>query len=147
MALDRKLDVMCAWCSKISKLGQWNDLNYNKCNNREMKRAFTPLTERRAFLRKSDTFYICPICGKWSRGCQLSIVNTNDKSLTSLGRESVINFGGKNKLEEENITNNNKANPLLREESIEEKIKKATQDLTGSVRLTNSSILDLDSLI
>jgi hypothetical protein len=52
-----------------------------------MKRAFTELTKEKAFLYKSDTFYKCPKCGKWLRGCQLAIVDTTDEKLLKLGRK------------------------------------------------------------
>ena len=88
--ISRNEHVRCGWCMKVSSLGEWNDLTYSKCTNREMKRAFTQLTSEKAFLRKSDTFYLCPHCGKWSRGSQLSIVDTEDHKLLSLGREPVM---------------------------------------------------------
>lgn len=88
--ISRNEKVMCSWCGKTSRLGEWNDLTYSKCTNREMKRAFTQLTSEKAFLRKSDTFYMCPSCNKWSRGSQLSIVDTDDKKLLKLGREPVM---------------------------------------------------------
>jgi hypothetical protein len=82
---------------KTSSLGEWNDLTYSKCTNREMKRALTQLTSEKAFLRKSDTFYLCPKCEKWSRGSQLSIVDTTDPKLLRLGRELTM---GNNKSSE-----------------------------------------------
>jgi len=88
--IERNEKVKCGWCNERSTLGEWNDLTYSKCTNREMKRAFTQLTNEKAFLRKSDTFYICPKCFKWSRGSQLSIVDTKDKRLLSLGGESTM---------------------------------------------------------
>lgn len=87
MSISRKEQILCSWCYKTSELGEWNDLTYSMCVNREMKRAFTQLSEERAFLRKSDTFYMCPVCKKWSRGCKLKIVNTTDKRLLRLGGE------------------------------------------------------------
>lgn len=88
--LDRKLDVQCIWCGETSHLGTWNDETYAMCSNREMKRAFTQLTDRSAFSKNSDTYYKCPKCGKWSKGCNLRIVNTTDKSLLRLGGSSAI---------------------------------------------------------
>ena len=88
--INRNEHIRCGWCNRVSTLGEWNDLTYSKCTNREMKRAFTQLTNEKAFLRKSDTFYICPNCSKWSRGCQLSIVDTEDKRLRSLGGEPTM---------------------------------------------------------
>ena len=88
--LSRNLDVKCSWCGKVSALGVWNDNTYARCTNREMKRAFIPLTEKRAFLRKSDSFYVCPCCDKWSRGSQLRVVHTDDPALLKLGGESVM---------------------------------------------------------
>ena len=84
------LHIRCGWCGDVSDLKEWNDLTYSKCVNREMKRAFTPLMTERAFNSKSDTFYLCPQCEKWSRGCQLSIVDTDDTKLLRLGGKPVM---------------------------------------------------------
>lgn len=54
-----------------------------------MKRAYTHLYEEKAFYKKSNTFYVCTSCGKWSRGSQLRIVDTNDEKLLKLGGEPV----------------------------------------------------------
>lgn len=83
-------NIMCGWCGKKSTLGEWNDLTYSKCFNREMKRLYTQLTEEKAFYRKSDTFYICPKCSRWSRGSQLTITDTTDSRLQRLGGEPVM---------------------------------------------------------
>lgn len=88
MNISRNEKVLCGWCLKTSSLGEWDDLTYSKCVNREMKRAYTKLSDEKAFLRKSDTFYLCPVCGQWSRGCKLKIVGTTDKRLLKLGGES-----------------------------------------------------------
>jgi len=88
--IDKKEHIRCGWCSKISTLGEWNDLTYSKCVNREMKRAFTELTQEKAFLHKSNTFYMCPKCKTWSRGSQLAIVDTDNEKLLKLGREPTI---------------------------------------------------------
>jgi hypothetical protein len=90
MIISRHEKIMCGWCAGVSTLGEWNDLTFSKCTNREMKRAFTQLTESKAFLHKSDTFYICPKCNKWSRGSQLKIVDTDNKMLLKLGGEKTI---------------------------------------------------------
>lgn len=92
--ISRDEKIRCNWCGKASKLGEWNDLTYSKCVNREMKRAFTQLTNEKAFNRSSDTFYICPCCKKWSRGSQLSIVNASDKRLEKLGGEPFMGSSG-----------------------------------------------------
>lgn len=88
--INRSEHVRCGWCMRTSALGEWNDLTYSKCTNREMKRAFTQLTQEKAFMRKSDTFYICPKCNKWSRGSQLAIVDTTNEKLLRLGREPIM---------------------------------------------------------
>ena len=90
MKIDKKEKIRCGWCLKESTLGEWNDLTYSKCTNREMKRDFTQLTDSKAFLRKSDTFYLCPKCNKWSRGCQLKIVDSDNPALNRLGGESMF---------------------------------------------------------
>lgn len=90
MSISRKEKVRCGWCYKSANLGDWNDLTYSKCYNREMKRAFIALTDVKAFSRKADTYYMCPNCGEWSRGSQLSIIETTDEKLKKLGNEYVI---------------------------------------------------------
>lgn len=91
MKISRNEKVRCAWCFKDSSLGEWNDLTFNRCTNREMKRDFTQLSDSKAFLHKSNTFYLCPKCNTWSRGSQLKIVDTDNEALKRLGGESVTN--------------------------------------------------------
>ena len=90
MRLSRDLDIECPYCYKASKLGSWNDLSYEKCSNREMKRAFKHLNDPKAFEEKSDRYYICPKCGKWVGGWALKIVNTADEALKKLGGKAVL---------------------------------------------------------
>lgn len=90
MNIDRNEKVRCGWCFKDSQLGEWNDLTYNSCTNREMRRDFTPLTDSKAFMHKSDTYYKCPKCLTWSRGSQLKIVDTHNESLKRLGGEPTV---------------------------------------------------------
>lgn len=85
MKLERNMMVRCQWCSKKSTLGDWNDLTYSKCVNREMKRLFKPLTEISEWGNKSQSFYMCPNCNMWSKGPQLKIVDTDDPKLLALG--------------------------------------------------------------
>ena len=73
MKISRTEKVRCGWCFKDSLLGEWNDLTFSKCTNREMKRDFTQLSD-------SNT---------WSRGSQLRIVDTDNESLKRLGGEPV----------------------------------------------------------
>ena len=81
--------VRCPRCFKESKLGEWDDLTFKQCVTREMRRAYTKLNTKRAFRRESNTFYICPKCKVWSRGCHLTITNTEDETLKKLGGESI----------------------------------------------------------
>lgn len=90
MKIDKKEKVRCGWCFKDSTLGEWNDLTFSKCVNREMKRDFTQLTDSKAFFRKTNAFYICPKCFTWSRGSQLRIVDTDNEYLKKLGGEAVM---------------------------------------------------------
>lgn len=89
MTINRSEKVRCGWCFKDSTLGDWNDLTFSKCSNRQMKRDFTPLTNSKAFLHKTDSYYLCPKCNNWSRGSQLRIVDTDNESLKRLGGEPV----------------------------------------------------------
>lgn len=88
--ISREEKIKCPWCGNIDKLGVWNDYTYSKCTSRDMRRSFTVLTNERAFLRKSDTFYVCKKCNRWSRGSQLSIVDSSNPKLERLGRESIF---------------------------------------------------------
>lgn len=88
--IGRNEDVKCPRCNNISKLGEWNDLTYSKCVNREMKRVFTQLTQEKAFKNNTDSYYVCPICNDWSRGNQLKIVNTTNEKLLKLGGQSIM---------------------------------------------------------
>ena len=88
--ISREEKVECPWCGETKTLGEWNDNTYKRCTSREMRRAFTPLTQERAFTRKADTFYLCVNCNRWSRGSQLKIVNTDDKKLLKLGGEPLV---------------------------------------------------------
>ena len=90
MSISKNEHVKCSRCGKVSTLGQWNDLTYSRCVNREMRRAFTPLTEEKAFTRSADSFYECPECHEWNRGNHLSIVDTENSELLKLGGESFM---------------------------------------------------------
>lgn len=82
--------VCCGWCDKASLARDWNDVTFKECKSREMRREYTPIFNEKAFLRQSNTFYKCPICGRWLRGCQLRIVETDNPHLLKLGGESII---------------------------------------------------------
>lgn len=90
MKIDKHENIRCGWCGESSRLWEWDAETFSKCTNREMKRAFTSLTDSKAFIHKSNTFYICPKCSKWSRGSQLSIIETDNQTLLRLGREPVM---------------------------------------------------------
>ena len=82
--------IQCPWCINKTSLGEWDANTFKQCVTREMRRSYINLTKNRAFERRSDTFYLCPICGKWSRGCQLKIVDTDNEELKKLGGEPII---------------------------------------------------------
>lgn len=83
--ISRKERVRCPMCGAASSLGEWNDLTYEACTNREMRRAFMELKNPAAFKESSNKFYRCPKCLKWSSGCSLRIIDTEDSFLKSLG--------------------------------------------------------------
>lgn len=86
--------VRCPWCYKVHTVEEWDNNTYAQCTNRQMKRAYTHLTNEKAFKRVSDTqdsFFLCPSCNKWSRGSQLAIVDTKDENLLKLGND-ISNF-------------------------------------------------------
>ena len=90
MKLSRNEDVICGWCGAINTLGKWSDLTYSKCTNREMKRAFQPLTDSKAFMKNTKSYYICPDCGKWSKGSQLKIINSDNDEVSKLGGDMTM---------------------------------------------------------
>ena len=90
------VDVMCPWCGVTSKLGDWNKLTFSRCINREMKRSYTDLYKKKAFLSTTPAYYLCPNCGMWPKGSQLKIVNTDDPELKKLGGEPIIKPHNKN---------------------------------------------------
>ena len=85
-----KEKIKCQWCNKKSTLEDWENNTYKECINREMKRAYTHLYEKRAFIKSTDSYYKCPQCGKWLAGSELIIVDSNNKKLEKLGRQSII---------------------------------------------------------
>jgi DNA-directed RNA polymerase subunit RPC12/RpoP len=89
MDISKTEKVRCPRCFKTSNLGEWDDLTFKQCFTREMKRAYTKLTLKKAFKRESNTFYMCPKCKAWSRGCNLTITDTDDNELKRLGGESI----------------------------------------------------------
>ena len=82
--------IQCSWCSAKNTAKSWNDITFSECNSREKRRAYTPIYKESTFSRKADTFYKCPSCGTWSRGSQLSIVDTENIKLLKLGREPLV---------------------------------------------------------
>lgn len=92
MKISRDLEVKCGWCSRTSTLGEWDDKSYAACKNRKMKRLYIGLTNKKAFDNNDPHYYCCPKCEKWSRGSQLSIVNTEDTELLRLGGLPVFNY-------------------------------------------------------
>lgn len=82
--------IKCNWCNSVSTAKNWNDETFNCCNNREMKRKFLSIFNEKAFSKNGQKYYKCPVCKNWSKGSQLSIVDTDNRYLLSLGGEPVI---------------------------------------------------------
>lgn len=93
--IDKNVRIKCPWCYKDSMLYEWNDLSFTFCVNREMKRLFTKLNDKKAFRKKNPSYYICPKCKNWSKGSQLKIVGTDDKELSKLGGEPLVKINKK----------------------------------------------------
>lgn len=88
--INKQEKIQCGWCGEKATLEEWDNLTYSQCTNREMRRAYTSLTNEKAFLTKTDTYYECPNCHKWSRGNQLSFVDTEDPKLLRLGGKPTL---------------------------------------------------------
>lgn len=82
--------VICCRCNGKSPAEDWDRLSFKSCINREMKRAYIPIFKESAFHRKSDTWYQCPICKNWMRGCNLAVDVPPSNALYKLGREPFI---------------------------------------------------------
>lgn len=100
--LEKGIQIKCGWCDGYTKAENWEKNTYDQCKSREMRRAYTSIYNKKTFYRKANTFYKCPICDMWSRGCQLKIVGTTDKELLKLGGEPVISEVVDNELNERN---------------------------------------------
>lgn len=81
--------IVCPRCGKKHSLSEWENLTYAQCTSREMKRAYIKLSTERAYREKTNTFYLCPSCNKWSRGSQL-IIESDDPELAKLGRKPIL---------------------------------------------------------
>lgn len=88
--IDKDTHIECGWCGGVETAETWNDNTFKECRSREEKRAYTEIYKKKTFKRSADTFYKCKNCGRWSRGCQLKIVDTDDKELLSLGGEPIV---------------------------------------------------------
>lgn len=88
--IGKEINIKCGWCSGKHKAEEWNELTYSECKSREMRRAYTEIYKESTFSKGADTYYKCPSCGTWSKGCQLSIVDTEDRRLLRLGGEPVL---------------------------------------------------------
>ncbi len=82
--------VRCPWCEKENTVEKWNDGTFAQCTNREMKRDFMPMTNEKAFKKNSVSFYVCPNCGKWTRGSQLLLIRGQNNSNNELSAEPLI---------------------------------------------------------
>ena len=88
--LSKEQKIKCGWCNTVKTAKEWNDNTYAECKTRDMRRSYTPIYKESTFLVGADTFYKCPSCSLWLRGCQLAIVGTTNKRLLRLGRKPVI---------------------------------------------------------
>lgn len=70
--LNKEDKVGCYWCSEVSTAENWNNATYSECTSREMRRAYTPIFNEKTFTESANTFYKCPLCGKWTRGSNLT---------------------------------------------------------------------------
>lgn len=100
--ISREEHVMCPWCYESNKLGEWNDNTYAQCKNREQRRDFVELTNEKVFGKNSTAFFLCPSCGKWSRGNHLRLVDTNESNLLNLGGKNLIKYIHNDNAEDDN---------------------------------------------
>lgn len=92
--LDGSINIKCQWCGVYSTIDEANELTYSKCINREMKRAYTDLHKKKAFLRDTQAYYVCPNCGRWFKGSQW-VIESDDPEISKLGGEPIISLNNK----------------------------------------------------
>ena len=88
--INKNAHIKCGWCDAVHEASVWISIAFESCTNREMKRAFLDIYNEKAFDRKNPHYYKCPSCNTWSKGSQLSIVDTDNPKLLKLGREPVM---------------------------------------------------------
>ena len=88
--LSKSVKIRCGWCDNISSAKDWNDNTYSECKSRAMRREYVPIYKKSTFYRRADTFYKCPQCSTWSRGCQLTVLDENGDRLKGLGGEPIF---------------------------------------------------------
>lgn len=89
--LRTSLIIKCQYCKKSNTLDDWNKLSKKMCINREMRKSYTELTDKRVFTGKKEAYYICPSCGKWSKGDELIVYDEDNNRLNYLGGH--VNIG------------------------------------------------------
>ncbi len=81
--------IICQWCNGKSTAKEWNDVTYQQCTSREMRRAFVDVYQNKSFSERADRYYMCPKCRRWLKGSQL-IIDSDDEELKKLGRKPII---------------------------------------------------------
>lgn len=89
--LPENMIIKCQLCEQTSTLTEWDESTYRHCTSRELRRSYTSVVLPKAYKAQSDTYYICPKCGKMLRGCNLILV-TEDESLKKLGRVPIPKY-------------------------------------------------------
>lgn len=66
--------VRCSWCGEDSTVEEWDKETMSRCKSREMRRDYISLKNTKAYKKSTETYYLCPKCGKWSGGHQLRVL-------------------------------------------------------------------------
>lgn len=93
-------NIKCGWCNEDSTAEEWQKATFDACYTREQRRAFKRLDSEKYFKRDSKMYYICPKCGLWQRGCNLTLTRETESGTKKFGGKPVIKvLDGKTELE------------------------------------------------
>lgn len=81
--------VKCQWCRLVNTAKKWNDITYEQCISREMRRAFRSIYDMQVWGKDSDHFYKCPSCNIWSRGNQLILIDDEGNNVSGIGGQPI----------------------------------------------------------
>lgn len=90
--INKESMIECPWCNCSNLAEKWNNLTFEQCTTREMRRAFKDIYNLKVWGSESKNFYICPECKMWIRGNQLILLDDNNQRVKEIGGRAVMRF-------------------------------------------------------